>query len=39
MEYKKNINENAMKLNINESYCKKEGIIKSYKSFRQSDVE
>lgn len=30
MEYKKNINENAMKLNINEPYCKKEGIIKSY---------
>ena len=23
MEYKKNINENAMKLNINEPYCKK----------------
>lgn len=30
MEYKKNVNENAMKLNINETYCKKEGIIKSY---------
>ena len=30
MEYKKNINENAMKLNINKTYCKKEGIIKSY---------
>ena len=30
MEYKKNVDENAMKLNINETYCKKEGIIKSY---------
>ena len=28
MEYEKKINENAMNLNINKTYCKKEGIIK-----------